>query len=61
VIRYFSDEDFEDFEEDNITEEEEDKDYEMCPVTKPFELRGLLKIKQKRSELDLNFYRQNVV
>ena len=45
MIRYFSDEDYEDFEEDNITEEEEDKDYEMRPVTKPFELRGLLKIK----------------
>ena len=33
----------------------------MCPVTRPFELRGLLKIKVKKSELDLNFYRQSAV
>jgi hypothetical protein len=30
----------------------------MAPVTKPFDLKGLLKIKQKKSKLDISAYQQ---
>jgi hypothetical protein len=38
------------------TEGTESEDYELSPVTRPSDIKGLLKIKQKKSKLDLKLY-----
>ena len=40
-----------------INKGDPDYDYEHSPVTKPNEIKGLLKIKQKRSKLDMRLYK----
>ena len=69
-LRFYSDEeDNEERSKKYIDEEEDpddekgvnkgdpDYDYEHSPVTKPNEIKGLLKIKQKRSKLDMRLYK----
>lgn len=66
--RFYSDED-DDSPSGVVKEEEEEDDdddkdghenraveYERNPVTKPFDIKGLLQIKQKKSKLDLKLY-----
>ena len=71
-LRFYSDEeDNEERSKKHIDEEEDpddekgvnkgegdaDSDYEHSPVTKPNEIKGLLKIKQKLSKLDMRLYK----
>ncbi len=55
--KVYSDEDME--EEDDLEAElRRQREYEMSPVTRPFDVRSLLNLKQKRSELDIKAYQE---
>lgn len=60
VNQFCSDDEDEDLllseEEQKKLQELEDKEYELRPVTKPTDIRGLLKIKTTKSLLDLTIY-----